>query len=67
MLHPKQLVALRSKATEILYGAANRGKRPLLSWSAALAAIGLLAALIMRWLDMNYGAGRAQPRSRQGD
>src|SRR5262245_40073897 len=33
MLHPKQLVALRSKATEILYGAANRGKRPLLSWS----------------------------------
>ena len=28
------LVALRSKATEILYGAANRGSRPLLSWSS---------------------------------
>ena len=33
VLHPKQLVALRSKATEILYGGANRGKRPVLSWS----------------------------------
>src|SRR5262245_32265527 len=33
VLHPKQLVALRSKATEILYGDANRGKRPVLSWS----------------------------------
>src|SRR6516225_10105154 len=32
-LHPKQLVALRSKATEILYGGANREKRPVLSWS----------------------------------
>src|SRR5262249_12617725 len=31
--HPKQLEALRSKATEILRGGANRGKRPLLSWS----------------------------------
>src|SRR5262249_2617296 len=29
VLHPKQLVTLRSKATEILYGGANRGKRPL--------------------------------------
>src|SRR5262249_27761303 len=26
VLHPKQLVALRSKATEILYGGANRGE-----------------------------------------
>src|SRR5262245_34705609 len=33
VLHPKQLVALRSKATEILYGGANRGKRPVLSWA----------------------------------
>src|SRR5262245_47822687 len=32
-LHPKQLVALRSKATEILFGGANREKRPVLSWS----------------------------------
>ena len=32
VVHPKQLVALRSKATEILYGGANRGKRPVLSW-----------------------------------
>src|SRR5215472_13955868 len=33
VLHPKQLVAFRSKATETLYGSANREKRPLLSWS----------------------------------
>src|SRR5262245_48956911 len=33
VLHPKRLVALRSKATQILYGGANRGKRPVLSWS----------------------------------
>ena len=33
VLHPRELVALRSKATEILYGGANRGKRPVLSWS----------------------------------
>ena len=32
VLHPKQLVALRSKATEILYGGANRGERLVLSW-----------------------------------
>jgi hypothetical protein len=33
VLHPKQLVAFRSKATETLYGSANREKRPVLSWS----------------------------------
>src|SRR5262249_46945527 len=33
VLHPRELVALRSKATEILYGAANREKRPVLCWS----------------------------------
>src|SRR5215469_14054585 len=33
VLHPKQLVAFRSKATEILFGGANREKRPVLSWS----------------------------------
>src|SRR5262249_6474553 len=33
VLHPKQLVALRSKTTEVLYGGANRGKRAVLFWS----------------------------------
>src|SRR5262245_21127246 len=33
VLHPKQLVALRSKTTEVLYGGANRGKRAVLCWS----------------------------------
>jgi hypothetical protein len=42
-LHPKQLVALRSKATEILYGGAAGGGKPHLMRGAAISGCSVIA------------------------
>jgi len=44
-LHPKQLVALRSKATEILYRGAAGGGKPHLMRAAAISGCSVIAGL----------------------
>jgi hypothetical protein len=44
-LHPKQLIAFRSKATEILYGGAAGGGNPHLMRAAAISGCSVIAGL----------------------
>jgi len=44
-LHPKQLVAIRSKATEILYRGAAGGGKPHLMRAAAISGCSVIAGL----------------------
>ena len=44
-LHPKQLVAFRSKATEILYRGAAGGGKPHFMRGAAISGCGVIAGL----------------------
>ena len=45
VLHPKQLIALRSKATEILYRGAAGGGKPHLMRAAAMSGCSVIAGL----------------------
>ena len=47
-LHPKQLVAFRSKATEILYRGAAGGGNPHLMRAAAISGCSVIAGLQVR-------------------
>ena len=47
-LHPKQLVAFRSKATEILYRGAAGGGKPHLMRAAAMSGCSVIAGLQVR-------------------
>jgi hypothetical protein len=57
-LHPKQLVAFRSKATEILYRGAAGGGKPHLMRAAAISGCSVIAGLQVLSLSPRFGGHR---------